>query len=252
MLIQNKPKESGLTELTGKYLTVCPISHSISSNEGLTWIDSEISQIISRIILLTEYQKCLNNLKRILKPEYILNVGIIILNICIVPPINLPKHWFIRNLGIPSVRILSNKTGRVQFPIFKLPLQLSIKKIAQLLFLNYFLSLYSDLAEMHNILNIEEGNILSWQSWNFFKAKDITVIPAMPLNSMFVTVRNHNYARLITNSKNKGKLSFHILCSYSIFKILLSTYNYQLNINISVFWEVITVWINPAQGYNVI
>lgn len=86
---------------------------------------------------------------------------------------------------------------------------------------------------MHNILNTEECNILSWQSWKFFKAKDITVIPAMPLNSMFVTVRNHNYARLITNSKNKGKLSFHILCRYSIFKILLSTYNYQLNINIS-------------------
>ena len=73
--------------------------------------------------------------------------------------------------------------------IFKWPLQLSIKKkkkTAQSLSLNHFLRLYSDLAEMHNILNTEEGNIISWKSWNFFKAYAITVIPAMPLNSLFL------------------------------------------------------------------
>lgn len=84
---------------------------------------------------------------------------------------------------------------------------------------------------MHSILNTEEGNIIRWKSWNFFKVKAITVIPAMPLNSIFVPVRNHNYTRLITNSKTKGKFCFHILCSDPTFKILLPTYIYQLNIN---------------------
>ena len=50
--------------------------------------------------------------------------------------------------------------------IFKSPFHLSIKKkkTVQSLSLNHFLRLYSDLAEIYNILNTEEGNIISWKS----------------------------------------------------------------------------------------
>lgn len=60
------------------------------------------------------------------------------------------------------------------------------KKKLLSLSLNCFLRLYSHLAETHNIPNTEEGNIISWKSWDFFKAKVITVILAMPLNSLFL------------------------------------------------------------------
>lgn len=63
------------------------------------------------------------------------------------------------------MKSVSNKADYRYNSIFKPTVQLNIK-IVQLIFLN-FLSLYSDLAEMYSILNTEEGNIFSWQSWVF-------------------------------------------------------------------------------------
>lgn len=117
-----------------------------------------------------------------------------------------------------------------QIPSFKLSVQLSIKS-AYLPFLRYFFKCVSDLTELYNILNAEEHNIPSWQNWIFFKANVITVAPAIPRNSFFVTARNYNSTWLILNSLNKDKLSSHISCIYSTSKILLSTFNYQFNIN---------------------
>lgn len=72
--------------------------------KDLTWVDGETNEIISRITLLTEYQKVFKSLTKTIKTWVYIHVGIILLNICSVFPINLFKNRFIRNLGIPKYK----------------------------------------------------------------------------------------------------------------------------------------------------
>lgn len=65
------------------------------------------------------------------------------------------------------------------------------KKKLLSLSLNCFLRLYSDLAETHNIPNTEEGNIISWKSWDFFQSQSDHCNSSYAIE-FFVPVRNHD------------------------------------------------------------
>lgn len=74
------------------------------------------------------------------------------------------------------------------------------------------------------ILNIEKGDMLSWQSWFCFKANFYNHDPRYTIK--FHLCDYTNRVRLILNSQNKGKVP-SIFCSYSIFLNSLLNYNSQ-------------------------